>query len=81
MINIKTLANKLVKDGTIQKADQLEYLFCTSNDGKIKEVVGFAHDCFCSDCQKEKQSPYFDETAIYDVRYDLDGNVVDSSNS
>lgn len=76
MINIKTLAQKLVKKGIIEKTSQLDYLFCTTDNGNLKEIVGFAHDCFCQDCKKEKTSPYYDPSTRYDLRYDLDGNLV-----
>ena len=52
MINIKTLAKKLVKKGVIEKTSQLDYLFYTTENGNLKEIVGFAHDCFCRDCKR-----------------------------
>jgi hypothetical protein len=76
MINIKTLAQNLVKKGVIEKTSQLDYLFCITDNGNLKEIVGFAHDCFCQDCKKEREMPNPDLFNRYDLRYDLDGNLV-----
>jgi hypothetical protein len=38
MINIKTLAKKLVKKGVIEKTSQLDYLFCTTDNGNLKKL-------------------------------------------
>ena len=76
MINIKTLAKKLVKKGIIEKTSQLDYLFCTTDNGNLKNVVGFAHDCFCQNCKKKKEMPNYDLFNRYDLTYDLDGNLI-----
>jgi hypothetical protein len=80
MINIKTLAKKLVKKGVIEKTSQLDYLFYTTENGNLKEIVGFAHDCFCQDCKKEREMPNPDLFNRYDIRYDLDGNLITEVN-
>jgi hypothetical protein len=80
MINIKTLAKKLVKKGVIEKTSQLDYLFYTTENGNLKEIVGFAHDCFCRDCKKEREMPNPDLFNRYDIRYDLNGNLITEVN-
>ena len=80
MINIKTLAKKLVKKGVIEKTSQLDYLFYTTENGNLKEIVGFSHDCFCRDCKKEREMPNPDLFNRYDIRYDLDGNLITEVN-
>ena len=38
MINIKTLAKRLVKKGVIEKTNQLDYLFYTNKNGNNQHL-------------------------------------------